>query len=119
LTARKYYLAGPMTGLPEYNFPAFDEAAQLLRAWGFDVLSAHEVDHGETPESRGKTKGYFDYLRASIFVLLKCNTIILLPGWRDSRGCQAEYYVARTLGMDRYEYHTPPSPEKPYIRQIT
>lgn len=42
-----YYLAGPMTGQPEYNFPAFEEAQKLLDAENIKVRSPHEIDHGQ------------------------------------------------------------------------
>ena len=37
---RRIYLAGPMTGLPDLNYAAFHEAAQLLRAEGYDPNGA-------------------------------------------------------------------------------
>lgn len=39
-----YYLAGPMTGLPEYNYPAFGAAVKTLSEEGILVLSPHHVD---------------------------------------------------------------------------
>lgn len=44
----KHYLSGPMSGLPELNYPAFARAASELRARGLTVVSAHEVAHPET-----------------------------------------------------------------------
>lgn len=38
------YLAGPMRGIPEYNFPAFYAAAAALRAHGLNVWSPAEND---------------------------------------------------------------------------
>lgn len=40
----RVYLAGPMTGIADYNFPAFNAAAARLRAEGFDVVNP--ADHG-------------------------------------------------------------------------
>lgn len=40
----RVYLAGPMTGIADYNFPAFNAAAARLRAVGFDVVNP--ADHG-------------------------------------------------------------------------
>jgi hypothetical protein len=32
------YIAGPMTGLPDYNYPAFEQARASLEAAGYRVL---------------------------------------------------------------------------------
>lgn len=40
-----YYLAGPMTGHPEYNYPAFEKATTVLEENGVKVKSPHLIDH--------------------------------------------------------------------------
>ena len=40
----KVYLAGPMRGIANFNFPAFDFAAHKLRNQGFYVFSPAERD---------------------------------------------------------------------------
>ena len=42
------YLSGPMTGLPEFNYPAFHEAARRWRAIGWDVINPAEHFEGRT-----------------------------------------------------------------------
>lgn len=99
----QYYLAGPMTGIEKYNFPLFDEVAADLRLRGMDIVSPHEIDHGETEETRGSLP-YTEYIKAGLKQLLECGAIVLLPGWEVSNGCHLEVLVARQCGMTVYTY---------------
>lgn len=42
------YIAGPMTGIPHFNFPLFDAVSASLRADGFTIISPAETDHERT-----------------------------------------------------------------------
>lgn len=87
------YISGPMTGLPELNFPAFHAAARQLRDLGHTVFNPAEV--GEEP---GKT--WEDYMRKDIKLLCECDTILLLPGWEKSKGAHLELHIAHRIGME-------------------
>jgi hypothetical protein len=91
----KIYIAGPMSGLPEHNFPAFNAAARQLRALGYDVLNpAEQAFNGDL------TKPWEYYLRRDIPLLCRCDAVALLPEWSESRGAKLELYIAAQLGMD-------------------
>lgn len=42
------YIAGPMSGKKDYNYPAFEAAAAEIRAAGYNVISPHELHNGNT-----------------------------------------------------------------------
>ncbi|AQG98323.1 hypothetical protein A9R05_05420 [Burkholderia sp. KK1] len=89
---KRVYLAGPMSGYPELNFPAFHAEAARLRALGFDVVNPAEIDVGPNPD-------WLTAMRADIRELVTCDGIALLPGWEQSRGAQVEHTLARGLGL--------------------
>jgi hypothetical protein len=99
---RRYYIAGPMTGLPEYNYPAFKEAATRLRRRGMDVCSPHEI-WDEDDEHRNE-RPWHEYIREGITLLLSCTDIVMLPDWPRSQGAILEWEIARGLGMAVYRY---------------
>lgn len=87
------YIAGPMTGLPELNFPAFFEAEQELKTAGFAVLN---------PADRaGRTSGmrWSWYLRRGVQDVCDADGVAVLDGWEKSRGACLEIHVARGLSM--------------------
>ena len=88
----KLYLAGPMTGYPEQNFPAFHAAAAQLRTAGYEVVNPAELnlDPG-TP--------WRVCMQIDIRELVLCEGIALLPAWERSKGALLEYRIARGLDM--------------------
>lgn len=89
----KLYICGPMTGLPELNFPAFFEAQRKLMDAGYTVLN---------PADRaGRVAGqpWEWYLRRGILDVCMADGVAHLPGWAESRGAQLETHVASELGM--------------------
>ena len=90
--AGRVYLAGPMTGLPELNFPAFTQEAERLRDEGLQVLNP--ADHGIVDGA-----DWADYLRHDIAGLASCERIHLLRGWTKSKGACLEMTIAKALGM--------------------
>jgi hypothetical protein len=105
----KVYLAGPMTGIPEFNFPLFKEAAELLRTWGYDVFSPGENDlangfdpTGFTGDEKLADHGFSlrDALGADLeFIAKHATAVYVLPGYEQSRGVAAELALARALDI--------------------
>ncbi len=97
----RIYLAGPMRGYPEYNFPAFREAAAFLRAAGHEVVSPAELDDAiGGPEFA--TLNIKDTFRRDLDALLQQDAIVLLPGWTDSRGAILECHAAQVCGLPAF-----------------
>lgn len=88
----KVYVSGPMTGLPQLNFPAFHAAAAMLRSAGAEVVSPAEISMAE-PDS------WEACMRADIKALCDCDTLAMLPGWERSKGAHLEVHIAHRLGL--------------------
>lgn len=114
----RVYLAGPMTGLPQFNYPAFYAAADALRAIGMDVVSPAEMDDPviqeaslasvdgniDTITSHGQSWG--DFLARDVKLLADdgIEAVIALPGWANSRGARLETFVAKAIcGLPIFE----------------
>ena len=95
-TSKNYiYVSGPMTGYLELNRPLFNKVANKLLDYGYRVVNpAWFAD------------GLWKYclIRDLIIMLLFCNKVALLPGWKKSKGAQLEVAVAKKLGFRIYSY---------------
>ncbi len=89
----RIYTAGPMSGHPDLNYPAFAEEAARLRAGGFDVVSPAELNAGMEHE------GWHACMKRDIVALLGCDAIALLSGREKSKGATLELKIARGMGM--------------------
>jgi len=99
----KVYLSGPMSGIRDNNFPAFDAAAHALRARGINVVNPAELNPcPEPPKEDAEAWGQFynTCLRADLRAMMDCDAIALLPGWQRSSGANLELHVAHRVGMD-------------------
>jgi hypothetical protein len=86
----RLYVAGPMTGYPQFNYPTFMEAAADLAAEGFVV---------ENPAENPEQSSWLNYMRLSLRQISRVDGIAVLPGWELSRGAVLEVHVAHTLGL--------------------
>lgn len=90
----RLYIAGPMTGLPLLNFPAFHAAAAELRAAGYEVENPAE---NPQPPCGGTWLGY---MRMAVAQVATVDAVVLLPGWENSKGARVERDLAVGLGLD-------------------
>ena len=87
------YLSGPMTGLPDYNRPAFARVAEELRAQGKTVFNPGDIGPKENIMPRAW------YMRKDLEGLMRSDSIYLLPGWETSEGAKLEVAIAKELEL--------------------
>ena len=90
----KVYIAGPMTGLPHFNRPAFNQAALNLSFEKHVPLNPAILPDGLTEA---------DYMAVGITMLQRADAIFLLTGWQFSAGARAEHALALKLGLEVIE----------------
>lgn len=114
----RIYLAGPMRGIKDFNFPAFRAATSQLRAQGHTVFNPVERDEevfgkgtetsetGDLREFALRVRMTEMDVRRSCFladtewICRYADAVYLLPGWEQSKGAQAEKALAEALGLE-------------------
>lgn len=94
----KLYICGPMSGHDDWNHPMFHKVTQEFRNVNFQVCNPAEFFDGDTSRDRK------DYMREAFKYLLEADTIVLLPGWEESKGARLEAAIATELELIIVEY---------------
>lgn len=99
-----WYLAGKMSGIPQFNFPKFDRVADALRAAGMIIITPSELDTADIRAAAlaskdGKPMGvggsWGDFLARDVKVIAdNVDGVILMDGWLGSKGARQEAFTA-------------------------
>lgn len=105
----KIYIAGPMSGVEDFNFPLFFETEKKLKELGYEVVNPAHNDgknleealaNAGSPEKPRNSWSY--YMRRDLAHVLAVDAICVLPDWRHSKGANLEVHVAQELGLPIY-----------------
>ncbi len=84
----KVYIAGKITGLPEYRFkPKFANAEQAFLILKYQVVNPVKLDHNHD-------KKWKSYMRVCLRALKTCDFIFMLNDWQESEGAKMEHWFA-------------------------
>ena len=118
-TPKRIYLAGPMQGIPHFNFPRFHAVTAMLRMSGHTVFNPAEKDierHDGVNIAAGNATGSLAEAQAEHgfslrkalaqdmeFICLHAEVVLMLPGWETSAGATAEHRLATALKREGME----------------
>lgn len=107
----RIFIAGPMTGIEDYNYPAFDEAERKLDEF-FGGVGSVAVYNPADNHNRKTDLPRDRYIRATISQLtglagLKHDHgddvfVVVLPGWHESQGARLEVETARQFAIPTF-----------------
>ena len=113
--SHRWYIAGKMSGIPQFNIPMFDRVAAELREFGMQIVSPAELDDTgyreaclASPDGKVFPAGpsWGDLLARDVKLIAdNIDGIILLPGWKDSRGARLEAFVGLLCNKDFGTYY--------------
>lgn len=92
------YLSGPMSGLPEFNFPEFRRVAADLCAKGYEVINPADIDQPD--------KSWEACMRVDIKEMMKADALAMLKDWQKSAGAGLEVTIASALKMPILDAYT-------------
>lgn len=114
MKAHRIYIAGPMSGHPKFNVPAFLEAQKDLIKQGYDAILPVDMDiPSERRQLLASVDGSEPGPRSWATLLSEdlkligdtgVEGIAVLPGWKYSKGAKLETYFARLLGLEIVYY---------------
>lgn len=99
-----YYISGPMTGYPNYNYGRFDEVQTLLDDAGVKTESPHTNTWPLGHEQMSVEELHAAMMKKCFDQMDRCHGIILIEGWLASTGAWMELTEARRRAWPVYFY---------------
>ena len=105
---RRVYLSGPMTGMEDWNRPAFDEAERRLVCEPFDAMGVYNpADNIDEMRSLSHEKAMYLSMHSLVSIDVAGSrfapyyeVLVSLPGWEKSAGARLEREVAVACGIE-------------------
>ena len=89
---KKVYISIPISGKEIIGVKLhLDLVKKGLVSNDYEPVTPFDV----SPDSNAS---YAEHMGKDIQALLECNAVFFCRGWQDSKGCQAEYEVAKIYG---------------------
>lgn len=100
-------VVGPMRGHDNFNYPNFDKARKMLEDWGYNVVTPADLDRQAGFDSDGNWELTDEILRDrtrdSMTWTYDAEFLVMLPGWKSSKGTLAEVGAALARGARVFE----------------
>ena len=94
-----FYISGPMRGKPDYNRAQFSEVEQGLL---HELCDMDQIDNTVINPAKNfdgdVSRDPSEYLNLDLQQVMSADTIVLLPGWRESEGARREVELAVWTG---------------------
>lgn len=101
------YIAGPMTGKPNYNFQAFNDAESYLNNT-YACKVCNPVSFGALVLRHAGQTQVANELAADITMqaLKLCTKVYLLNGWEESKGAirEVDYAIRNSMQIIKQDY---------------
>lgn len=85
---KKLYISLPISGHPLDEVKKKAQAAKEKWEIYYDVVTPFDINPDQN-------KSYAHYMGKDIEALLECGAILMCKGWVHSKGCNAEYQIAK------------------------
>lgn len=93
------YISGKITGLEDLNVPKFEKAEARLIFMGFDTCNPHKLNHNHD-------KKWYSYMRVCLSEMFKCDLVVALDDYNESRGALIEIWSAEWVNIPVFDFKT-------------
>lgn len=92
----KIYLSGPISKDPNAKAKFERVQKQLQKGWhDIEVINPFEV--GAELEAEGRQVSWEEYMKVDLKAILSADLVLMLTGWRRSRGARLERRIAKAV----------------------